>query len=345
MYSRIYNKVRNILDKHSCFSTTAFNNSLVTRIPNAQRQLHNTSSNRSTGGVRVDSTGGKPVSRHYIAYQDHHGRNLNDCGKYSWKSSTSLSQYRGNVGTSFNQTRHVLACSESISTFIKQVTSFLNKMSSSNFDKLSKNIINLVINGTSEPSTKDERMSEVFKLVISKCYGEHSYIPLYSRLIYDMVNARVVLDGDIITSKVHTLLDAFVSESISGFLADDFYIPDVDDYDAFCASNKLSHCAMGRHLSIINLISKRLVTINRETYFDTIISMFKNSVPDKRAELALEFVIKYIEHFENLIVIERELVEELFDRFYRVEVGDIKIRFKVMTIYDIVYGKQKLTGH
>eukprot|EP00798_Chlamydomonas_sp_ICE-L_P029481 gene29482-5828_t len=370
--AQICKRVRDILDSYSCFSPPT--NYVASAVNHPFHTTGRISMYASAQRHPQDPPYHGTSTRGGNSTRGHHGRHIQD----SWKSPNSSSVYgrasgvgssRGvYMSSSHSRKRQALACTASSSAFLKQVTSFLNRMSPTNFDKLSGGIIDLIINGvpetnlfsqeaeeteeTEESLSGRKRMEDVFDLVIAKSYREHGYICLSCRLIKVIVAACVVSleKGECateITLDTFTQLDKFVEESISGFLTDDFDMPNVEDYDAFCASNRLTHCAMGRNVMIINLVSNRLVNINRESYFEIIISrMFNQAEPDKRAELALEFVMKYIEYFKDLIASERELVEDLFDRFYGVECvgGAQRVRFKVMAIHDIVYGRKKAQG-
>jgi hypothetical protein len=284
----------------------------------------------------------KPINRHHqspsFQHQHHHN---GDSGSVA---ANRLQQRRGGGGSwksqpesrEGRQQRPILPGMSSISTFMKRIMSALNKLTTNNFDKLSDQIIsNAVLTRGVEhddevAATKNDAFVEVCDVLLTKCCSDPGYIPLYANLLTDFVEKIPPTES----ASMRKRLEDFAHEAIEGFLVDDFDVPEVRDYDAFCKSIKRIQVALSKNAVIVNLIDRGLVVdTNREMYLATIVKMFNDSAPGKRAEMALDFMAKFIEYFCPLHANELKMANEVVDEGMAYENAH-KIRFKVMNIRD-----------
>lgn len=237
----------------------------------------------------------------------------------------------GNNNISYS-VRKPLSIISNISPFKRNVLGYLNKLTHTNFIKISRNVVDLISTSIHSKDSSREDIDDIFNVITTKCICEHGYIRLYSNLF----NIFFIDDSDIVRNLTAGHLNQFVTDSISVFWNDIYDVPHTADYDAFCLANKMAHAAIGRNLTILTLITDKHITMTRGNYFDILMSMYKLFVPYKRAELALDFLSTYIDIFNDRTEYEIVTLTEILES--NAVVDHNRIRFKAMGIYESVFG-------
>jgi len=256
--------------------------------------------------------------------------------------------------------------SNSSTLFSKSLMSLLNKLTEANFDKVSTKIGICVRDAIDSSQGNDADSSRVddsshdadsshvddssrvddislvlANAILAKCYQDHGFIHMYSNLFQFLVSRSGII--------MRSVLDSFVSDSIASFHEEEYELPSVDQYDAFCVTTKRIHVAVGRNLTILNLIGLNLVSTSRRAYLSEIVGIFESNIPGRRAEVAIELIAGFAAQFarknsrneDSLGKQECDIMEGLVERFIEREDVTLKIRFKLMGLLDTIVSYRK----
>ena len=244
--------------------------------------------------------------------------------------------------------------------------SLLNKLTEANFDKVSTKIGICVRDAIDSSQGNDADSSRVddsshdadsshvddssrvddislvlANAILAKCYQDHGFIHMYSNLFQFLVSRSGII--------MRSVLDSFVSDSIASFHEEEYELPSVDQYDAFCVTTKRIHVAVGRNLTILNLIGLNLVSTSRRAYLSEIVGIFESNIPGRRAEVAIELIAGFAAQFarknsrneDSLGKQGCDIMEGLVERFIEREDVTLKIRFKLMGLLDTIVSYRK----
>ncbi len=169
----------------------------------------------------------------------------------------------------------------------RQLTALLNKISDSNFEKLSKGVLDV---GCST--------EYVVASILAKCQKQPCFMNLYMRLLERVFKHTTAEMRDVVKGCVTRFLDA----SIENCAKDVAFTLDNEDYDDFCNNISLKANTLGKHKTVLALLfsdEDALVersVIKAHTYFDALFDRAK-VMGEKREknndlhELVLEMVL------------------------------------------------------
>lgn len=207
-------------------------------------------------------------------------------------------------------------------SIVRSIMANLNKLTDANFSRLAPCVASLLADSHHSVNVAD--------MILGKCYQEHSFIPLYSRLIAMLVREGVV---------ERAALDEFVDATVEHLRDGDYDLPSVENYDAFCNATRNVHFAVGRNATVIQLIFLGMVSIERGEYLERIVCVFASSLPNRRAEIAVELITQFASFFTSrqggggLRQAETLLLHGVVGALDDTLPG--KIRFKLMHLHDL----------
>jgi hypothetical protein len=208
------------------------------------------------------------------------------------------------------------------SSFARMLISSLNKLTEQNFAKLLPHIEKSFNDG-------EDDIQKLCELILHKCCHDHSYIPLYSRLLSKIIKSA-------------SMLDEFVDKSLELYKDEIFHQPDIEEYDEFCLSNQKVHDALGRNMTILHLISLDAVSMCRIDYIQNVIAILHDAIKEghlRKAELMFDMIIGLIGTFSSsLLMKELKNIREMMSCLngHMSSTAMTKIRFKLMRIEDIL---------
>jgi hypothetical protein len=232
-----------------------------------------------------------------------------------WTSS------RCGVGASSARTR--IFSGDASASIVRAMMASLNKLTDANFARIAPCIASMLLSDS-------QNSVNVADMILGKCYQEHSFIPLYSKLIAMLAREGVV---------ERNALNAFVDATIEHLRAGVYDLPSVNEYDSFCNATRNVHFAVGRNATVIQLIFLGMVSIERCEYLGSIVDVFRSSLPQRRAEIAVELITQFATFFLSkqggggLRQEETELLSGVIDTPY--DSLPSKIRFKLMHLRDL----------
>lgn len=148
----------------------------------------------------------------------------------------------------------------------RQLTALLNKLSDSNFEKLSKNVL--------EVGCPTEY---IVAAILTKCQKQPCFMELYMRLLERVFQHTTTEMQDVVKECVTQFLDT----SIEHCAKDVAFTLDNDNYDDFCNNISLKANTLGKHKTVLALLfsdDDALVersVIKAHTYFDALFNRAK----------------------------------------------------------------------
>jgi hypothetical protein len=203
----------------------------------------------------------------------------------------------------------------------------LNKLTDANFARLAPCVASMLL---ADSGNSLNSVVNVADMILAKCYQEHSFVPLYSRLIAMLTREGVV---------ERKTLDAFVEAAIEHLRTGAYDLPDVKEYDSFCNATHNAHLAIGRNATVIHMIFLGLVSVERCEYLSSIVDVFRTSLPRRRAEIAVDLITHFASFFLSkqggggLRQAETMLLRGVIDTPY--DALPSKIKFKLMHLRDL----------
>lgn len=220
-------------------------------------------------------------------------------------------------------------CNPNQSRTERDVTALLNKISKRTFVKISREILHIVTINNIEGITKN---------ILFQCQKQPSFLDLYVNVLHDIY----VRSSHDIKLQVQTQLSKYMEDFIDKRQFTNYQL-DSSDYGEFCSNLDNKSQIIGKHKTILAIISKILRGTLIDEYFNL---MFNEIIQLDKCSDARDVANNDFEKHELLLDIMTDFVKTdqryllLVNKYYSTHVTtlaqySLKARFKVMNITEI----------
>ena len=196
-----------------------------------------------------------------------------------------------------------------ISEDIKHFKNNLNKLSTSNIDKLNKTICDVIT---------DEILEECLYILIDKCISEPLYVDLYVCVLKNILDSHELDIRYIINDKIKKVFD------------DNIITENISEYDKLCNINKRLDECIGLCISIVTLEKNFII----QDYIKNTIDKFFLTIDTSNTELSDKSISSLYTIFKLLdsrfIIVYEDKLQEIKE----MDIGK-KNKFKIMDIFDL----------
>lgn len=189
----------------------------------------------------------------------------------------------------------------------REMTGLLNKLSKRNYPTIVKQILKIVCTTPQQPTDpKETHTHVVISCILDKCQKQPCFIELYVSLLNDIHTKSTIECRALIRTQLNEYIDIFIKQK-------EFHNYQLDslNYDEFCTNLNNKAMIIGRHKTIIALITKVLRTNMIDQYFNImfneVIQMDKHSECPKveKHELLLDIMMDFVQNdpkYKNFMV-------------------------------------------
>ena len=198
---------------------------------------------------------------------------------------------------------------------IKEVTSYLNKLTDRNYPKINAEIKTRLVK-------KDYLRGLIMDSIIEKCTIHTLYIPIYLILVQELYGSD---------PKWTTILDERIDHHYKTFTE----VPvnsDESDYLQFCAKNKILDKMIGHSLLLSECEKLKLITGKIHPNLDTMLQVLKDNADDSERYKCVQCLYGILKSLYG---------DSLLPEGYKVKIDalvqtetSMKIKFKMMDIID-----------
>jgi len=197
------------------------------------------------------------------------------------------------------------------SEMIKEINSYMNKISEMNKDKISNEILAIY-------NQNNHLLPLIIETIFKKTLCHHNYIPCYVYLLQKIGNKRNLIMSSL--QKIKSELDMFRIDT------------DKSQYDKLCQENKFTDKLIGYSMLITELEEKNVVQNQINESIQNIFSFIKNINDEKdiyRSLTCLEIIFNKIYNDDKIPENYIRILNEL-----KSEASSMKIKFKIMDIIE-----------
>lgn len=170
----------------------------------------------------------------------------------------------------------------------RELNSLLNKINEDNYSTIAPKIMMLITT---------ENVEYIIKALLENAYNNYNYMDQIISVLFEIKDTTIYA-GDV---SFYTM-DFYnnFTESFTNILEDIHYLFTSTVYDDFCKLNKKKKCFINYSLSIVKLISKDILEITYDCYFEGLFyklcEHIDNSVFN---EVIMEMIIQLIEYTKS----------------------------------------------
>lgn len=189
----------------------------------------------------------------------------------------------------------------------KRIVPIVNKLSDSNYDKLSNQLFEEI---------NDENAEEVMRIVYMKSILETSYKDLYTRLIRDILSKN---------KNYIKYLEDLCNKILDDLDKDDMYTEDMDDYEI----NKIKDRLFGNITYVAELYNKHVFNFKYITYRINI--LLNSKMTNERVESLCIFMNNLVENIDKNT---KEKYKGILEEQYNNKALLSRVRFKCLDVID-----------
>ena len=221
------------------------------------------------------------------------------------------------------------------SPVIRTIIGLLNKISDRNYTVIRTRIVSVHADNLATAA-------DICEAVLTKCYQEDCYLPLYTRLLSDMRLRAESEVGDALATFVRSIIEVDTRDHLASCVSM-LLLPSSPDvaYDEFCAAAKMKRYAIGKNRTILAFIRSGLVQQPTSgDYMLLLLQQLRSTTSggegygDQHVELTLDFITDFIKSFPNIAPM--CVLDEAFDLHVLPRCSS-RCRFKVMDVRDLLH--------
>ena len=225
------------------------------------------------------------------------------------------------------------------SPVIRTIIGLLNKISDRNYTVIRARIVSVHADNLATAA-------DICEAVLTKCYQEDCYLPLYTRLLSDMRLHAELEVGDALAAFVRAIIEADTRDHLASYVSLLLLPASIGiDYDQFCAAAKMKRYAIGKNRAVLSFIRSGLV--QQPTSGDYMLLLLQQlrcttsgdqGYGDQHVELTLDFITDFIKSFPNIAPM--CTLNEAFDVLVLPNCS-ARCKFKVMDVRDLLVASNR----